>query len=175
MFNKVWGAASFLILMVQTFGCYHLAGGCRARVLQGRGGKEQFFPAGLGQPAKEGGWGLGEVLGGLEVRAALKRFARRHRPFLLYVPPRRRCPQAPPERGPGPATRFLSLPSPGKPGPGGVLGDPSLGPRAGPPLISGRRCEDPALPKLISPRRGLCVYLIPPLLSGIPQFQREAP
>lgn len=64
MFNKVWGAFSLLILMVQTFGCYHLAGGCRARVPLGRGGKAQFFQAGLGRPAK-GDCGLGEVLGGV--------------------------------------------------------------------------------------------------------------
>lgn len=192
MFNKVWGAFSLLILMVQTFGCYHLAGGCRARVPLGRGGKAQFFQAGLGRPAKEGDCGLGEVFwGGLEVRAAQERFAHRHRPFLLSVPQRRRGPQAPPERRPGPAARFLSLPPRGRPGAGlagrgpttprargpggGVLGDPCLRPRAGPPLISGGCCENPALPKLISPRRGLAVRLIPPLLSGIPQFQREAP
>lgn len=71
MFNQVWGASSFLILMVQTFGCYHLAGGCRARVLLGCGGKEQFFSAGLQQQAKEGGWGLGGKFDwGLEVGAA---------------------------------------------------------------------------------------------------------
>lgn len=62
MFNKVWGAAAaVLILMVQPFGCYHLAGGCRAAILPGRGGKDQFFQAELRQPAKEGGWGLGQV------------------------------------------------------------------------------------------------------------------
>ena len=59
----------FKFLMVQAFGCYHLACGCRVSVLLGRGGKDQvflffFFQARLRRPAKGGGWGLGEVKGG---------------------------------------------------------------------------------------------------------------
>lgn len=91
MFNKVWGASSFLILMVQTFGCYHLAGGCRARVLQGGGGKDQFYSSGARTACERrrlgfrGSVGEGGAGGGIEVRAAQKRFAHRHRPFLLSV------------------------------------------------------------------------------------------
>ena len=54
-------------LMVQAFGCYHLARDCRVSVFLGCGGKDQvlflffFFQARLRRPANEGGWGLGEV------------------------------------------------------------------------------------------------------------------
>lgn len=45
-------------------------------------------------------------------------------------------------------------------GPSGFWGV-SVGQRAGLPLISGRCCENPTLPKLIPPRKGPCMCLIP--------------
>ena len=77
----------FKFLMVQAFGCYHLARGCRVSVLLGRGGKDQvfvfvFFPklGSDGQRKKEAGV-LGKFRGVPEVRAAQQHYA--YLPFFL--------------------------------------------------------------------------------------------
>lgn len=143
MFNKVWGtAAAFLILMMQTFGCYHLAGGCRAPSSWGVEGRTSFFKLGSdSRRKKEAG-----VLGGPEVRAAQQHYAHRYHPSLLFVPQRCRCLQMPLERAPGPGARFLSLPPLGANHPGRASGCAPAGPvgnllcqRAG-PLLRTPRC-----------------------------------
>ena len=78
----------FKFLMVQAFGCYHLARGCRVSVFLGCGGKDQvlflfFFSFKLGSDGrrkKEAGvWG--KFRGVPEVRAAQRHCA--YLPFLV--------------------------------------------------------------------------------------------
>lgn len=158
-------------LMVQAFGCYHLARGCRVSVFLGCGGCF-FFSFKLvsdGRRKKEAGvWG--KFRGVPEVRAAQRHYA--YLPFLLVCS---LCPgflQTTRERGPGPGERCLSLPPPGAPTSGrapsprscalvppGRGGGIPLRQRAGPRLISGRGCENPGC-LIISPRRRVCVCLI---------------
>lgn len=128
----------FKILMVQTFGCYHLAGDYRASVPLGRGGQDSFSEAELRQPAREGGWGWGKFLWGFpEVRAAQKRFTHRHHHSLLS-PLRRRClgNTAQASRSPG------LCPTTWRAGHEACRGIP-LPRRAQPPFISAAAAETP--------------------------------
>ena len=95
----------FKFLMVQAFGCYHLACGCRVSVLLGRGGKDQvflffFFKLGSDGRRKEAAGVWGKLKGVPEVRAAQQHYA--YLPFLLVCSSMPWVPADDPGTRPGP-------------------------------------------------------------------------
>lgn len=94
----------FKFLMVQAFGCYHLARGCRVSVLLGRGGKDQvflfFFKLGSDGRRKEAAGVWGKFRGVPEVGAAQQHYA--YLPFLLVCSSMPWVPAEDPGTRPGP-------------------------------------------------------------------------